>query len=282
MLLPDDLMKEMESYLGFLADHELEELYETEPLNRTLSENKPPFPRAAAAVTQIHVSPVASASQSSPGAQVFRPQSLANLDPATVIHEAKQRAAAARTIDELYAELEAFQHMPMRHEGAKSLVRYRGTPDPDLLVVGEIPDAEEDASGIAFAGKPGALCDAALKAAGVFDKSLLTPCVFWRPAGGRPLTAEDLSLNAPFMHAFIRLSAPKAILLLGASAAMSVLNLDQSLTKLRGRIVSYTEGTASLPVMASYPAAFVIKQPACKGLLWRDLLQLVVKAGIAV
>ncbi len=276
MVSPDDLTKEMESYLAFFSDHDLEEVYEAEPLNRTLAENKSLFPRAAAAVAQIPVTPVAS------GAQVnaLRPQSLAHLDLGAVVHEAKQRVAGVRTLDELYTEIDAFQAMPMRHEGAKSLVRFRGSVTPELLVIGEIPDAEEDDSGEAFAGRPGRLIDAALAAAGMTDKVMLAPCVFWRPAGGRPLTTEDTTLNAPFIHALIRLAAPKAILLLGASAVTSVLNLDQSLSKLRGRPVSYSEGTKPLPVIASYPPAFVLRQPACKAHLWRDMLQLIVSAGL--
>ncbi|HVZ29351.1 MAG TPA: uracil-DNA glycosylase family protein [Asticcacaulis sp.] len=268
--LAQNLSAEIESYLGFWIDHEVDELYETEPLNRTLSENKSPFPRAAAAVTHIPVNPA-------PGAQpvnALKPQSVARLDIGALLHEARQRATAARSLDELYAELEAFQHLPMRHEGGRGLIRFRGAADPELLVIGEIPDADEDAGLSAFAGKPGALMDAALKAAGVLDKSMLAPCVFWRPAGGRPLTAEDVSLNAPFIHALIRLAAPKALLLLGASAVISVLNLEQSLTKLRGRVVSYSENGLNLPVIASYPPAFLIRQPAAKAMLWRDLLQI--------
>ncbi len=262
--------KEIESYLGFWIDHEVDELYETEPLNRTLSENKSPFPRAVAAVAHIPVNPQANAAP----VNALKPQSVARLDVGALLHEARQRATAARSLDELYAELDAFQHMPLRHEGGKGIVKFRGAADPELLVIGEIPDAEEDLSQSAFAGKPGAMMDAALKAAGVFDKTMLAPCVFWRPAGGRPLTAEDVSLNAPFIHALVRLAAPKALLLLGASAVVSVLNLEQSLTKLRGRVVSYSEGGANLPVIASYPPAFLMRQPAAKGMLWRDLLQI--------
>jgi len=270
-----DAIRELESYLAFLADHDLEEVYEAEPLNRTLAENKPHFPRAATAGPQIAVTGVAPAPQVVAAVGGLRPQSLANLDLAAAIHEARARVAHVRSFDELYREIDAFQAMPMRHEGAKSLVRFRGAETPKLLVVGEIPDVDEDAGGVAFAGKPGALIDKALKAAGVQDVAMLAPCVFWRPAGGRPLTAEDTSLNAPFLHAFIRLAAPQAILLLGASAVVSVLNLDQTLSKLRGRPVSYTEGGNSLPVVASYSPAFVLRQPACKAHLWRDLLQVI-------
>ena len=275
MIPSDDLRSEIESYLGFLIDHELEDAYETEPLNRTLSENKQAFKRAAAAPAQIHVTPA----QAGSNVSQLKPQSLAHLDLGTVLHEARQRAGSARTIDELYAELEAFQHMPLRHEGGKGIIRFRGNPDPDLLVIGESPDIDEDTISSAFAGKPGEIMDKALKAAGIFDQAMLSPCVFWRPAGGRPLTAEDVSLNAPFMHALIKLAAPKAILLLGASAVSCVLNLDQSLAKLRGRMVSHGTETP-LPVMASYPPNFLLKQPQAKGLFWRDLLQLVVSAKL--
>jgi len=271
MFVTDDLRKEIESYLGFLIDHELDDAYETQPLNRTLVEKKPAFPHAVA-------SPHKEAAPAS--VTPLRPQVLSGVDMAAVLHEAKQRAASVRTLDELYAELEAFQHMPIRHEGGKGVVRGRGTAQPDLLVVGECPDADEDSSGACFAGQTGGMIDAALKAAGVFDKAMLTPCVPWRPAGGRPLTVEDVNLNAPFMHALIRIAQPKAVLLLGASAVSCVLNLDQSLSRLRGRIVAYEHGGASLPAMATWAPSFLLRQPAAKAQLWRDLLQLVVMAGL--
>jgi DNA polymerase len=76
------------------------------------------------------------------------------------------------------------------------------------------------------------------------------------------------------------MAAPKAILLLGASAVTSVLNLDQPLSKLRGRVVSYTENGSNIPLVASYSPAFVLRQPACKAFLWRDILQVIGKAGL--
>jgi DNA polymerase len=272
----DDIHQEIESYLGFLIDHELDDAYETEPLNRTLSENKQRFQRAAASSAQIHVTPAAS----SDAINALRPQSLAHFDLGAALHEARQRAAAARSFDELYAELDGFQHMPLRFEGAKHLVRFRGSATPGLMVIGEPPDPDEDESGAAFAGKPGEMMDRALKAAGLDAQSLLAPCVPWRPAGGRPLTGEDVSLAAPFLHALIRLAQPKALLLLGAPAVACALNLDQSLSKLRGRIVSYHENKLQLPVVASYPPRFLISQPQAKALFWHDLLELKVQAGL--
>ena len=272
----DDMSQEIESYLGFLIDHELDEAYETEPLNRTLSENKQRIQRAVAAPAHIQVT----AAPTGGAVSALRPPGLAHFDLGAAQHEAKQRAAAARSFDELYAELDAFQHMPLRHEGAKSLVKFRGAPAPALMAIGEPPDADEDDSGLAFAGKPGELMDKALKAAGLDTQSLLAPCVPWRPAGGRPLTPEDVTLSAPFLHALIRLAQPKALLLLGAPAVACALNLDQSLSKLRGRVVSYHENGLQIPVVAAYPPRLLLSQPQAKALFWRDLLELKVKAGL--
>jgi len=280
MPFSDDMYQEiesnLESYLGFLIDHELDDIYEAEPINRTLSENKPRFQRAAASPAQIHVTPVAPVT----AVNALRPQSLAHLDLSAAQHEARQRAAAARTFDELYAELDAFQHTPLRHEGAKSLVKFRGGDTPSLMVIGEPPDVDEDDTGLAFAGKPGEMIDRALKAAGLEARTLLAPCVPWRPAGGRPLTPEDVALSAPFLHALIRLARPQALLLLGAPAVACALNLDQSLSKLRGRVVSYHENGLQIPVVASYPPRFLISQPQAKALFWRDLLELKVHAKL--
>lgn len=269
-----DLTPEIESYLGFLIDHGLEDAYADAPLNRTLSENKSPNPRSVASAPHIRVTPQPSGAPAAP-----RPAALAGVDRGTLVHEAKQRAAAARSPDELYAELEAFQHMPMRHEGGRNLVRFRGAADPDLIVIGEAPDEDEDASGSAFAGKPGALADMALQAAGIKDRALLMPCVFWRPAGGRPLTAEDVELTSPFVHALIRMTSPKALLLLGSGAVSVGLNLDQPLSQLRGRVIGY-HGEPQVPAVATYPMKLLLRQPQAKALFWSDLLRLTVQAGL--
>lgn len=261
----DDLYKEIESYLGFLIDHGLDDAFEADPINRTLAENKSSFQRAAASPAQKAVTGVATASP-------LRPVASAHLDLAAVLAEAKQRAAAARTLDELYAAIEGFESLPVRHEGGRALVRGRGAAEPDLLVIGESPDADEDAKGEAFAGKAGRMMDRALQAAGVLDRTYLSACAFWRAAGGRPLTADDLSLTAPFLHAMVRLLKPKAVLVLGGAAVSAVLNIDQPLRTLRGRIVSYTQTEPHIPVAASYPPAFLLRQPQAKAMLWADLL----------
>ena len=269
----DDLYKEIESYLGFLIDHGLDDAYEADPINRTLAENKSTFQRAAGSAAQKAVTGVAAVPTTSP----LRPAALAHLDVGAILAEAKQRAAAARTLDELYAEIEGFQTLPVRHEGGRAMVRGRGAPEPQLLVIGESPDADEDASGEAFAGKAGRMMDQALKAAGVLDTTYLSACSFWRAAGGRPLTPEDVSLNAPFLHAMVKLLKPKAILVLGSAAVSAVLNVDQPLRTLRGRIVSYTQAEPHIPVAASYPPAFLLRQPQAKAMLWADLLAITAK-----
>ena len=180
-------------------------------------------------------------------------------------------------MDDLYAAIEAFESLPVRHEGGRAMVRGRGAAQPELLVIGESPDADEDAEGVAFAGKAGRMMDQALKAAGVLDKTYLSACSFWRAAGGRPLTAEEVSLNAPFLHAMVRLLKPKAVLVLGAAAVSAVLNVDQPLRTLRGRIVSYTGAGPHIPVAASYPPAFLLRQPQAKAMLWADLLAITAK-----
>ncbi len=268
----DDLYKEIESYLGFLIDHGLDDAYEADPINRTLAENKSTFQRAAASQAQKAVTGVAAVP-----ASPLRPAALAHLDVNAIVTEARQRTQAVRTLDELYAEIERFDSLPIRHEGGRAVVRGRGHPEPDLLVIGESPDADEDASGEAFAGKAGRMMDLALKAAGVQEKTYLAACSFWRAAGGRPLTAEDISLNAPLLHALVRIVKPKAILVLGSAAVSAVLNVDQPLRTLRGRIVSYTQNGTPIPVAASYPPAFLLRQPQAKAMLWADLLAITAK-----
>ncbi len=263
---------EWESYLGFLLDHDLDSVFEAEPINRTLAENKSTNTPAVAIVRQNARPAPANGPASAPPPPV-RPQS----DITALKAESRQRAQAARTIEELYAEWEGFKALPLRNEGARQIVKAFGAPNPQLLVIGDVPEEAEDQSGEAFSARPGQLIRRAVTAAGLADKTLFTPCVPFRPAGGRPLSSEDIALNSAYLHALIRMSAPTAILLLGSGAVGMALNIEGPLGKLRGRKLNYTgeDSQSNLPAMISFAPGFLLQNPAAKGILWADLLNLV-------
>lgn len=262
-------MRELESYLSFFNDHELDDIYEAQPINRLLAENKSRSVTAAAQNAPATVTPLPSGVR----VNALRPESLRHFDVERAVAAAAAIAASAATIEALYAALEAFPDVPLRYEGGKGLIRGRGASAADVLIVGDVPDADEDEAQAAFQGKPARLTDAALSALGLNERTLRLPGLFWRPAGGRPATDEDIRLTAPFLRRLIELSAPKVLILCGATAVRSVLDSNDSVQRLRGKAHDLTlSGGSSLRVFVTFPPALLLRQPLAKKAFWSDFL----------
>ena len=272
-----DAAKALESYLGFWAEHELDETYEIQAVNRTLEDNKARLtPKAAPKKVAANVNNQITQTAHNVNLNALVPENLRHYDPDIALNQARHLAATAGTVDELYSHLEKFEALPLRYEGGKTLVKGRGNPNARLLIIGDAPDADEDDSGTAFSGKSGKMLDQMLSLAGLSDHYYALPAVFWRPAGNRPLTDADAALMSPFLHGFISVIKPDAVWLMGPSAVKVVLDIADGIQKLRGKDLSFTPHTGDhRPILrATFHPSLLLKQPMAKGLVWQDALEL--------
>ena len=88
---------------------------------------------------------------------------------------------------------------------------------------------------------------------------------------------------APFVERAFALIRPKAVLLLGAASAKSVLKTDEGIMKMRGQWREWrlTEGDVSAPVLPTLHPAFLLRQPMAKRLAWVDMLELAARLDTA-
>lgn len=190
--------------------------------------------------------------------------------------EARRLANGADTMEALAEAAARFKGCELVGMGARQCVFGRGVPDAPILIIGEAPGADEDAAGEAFMGKAGKLLDRMLAAAGLTGQVFMTNTVFWRPPGNRTPTPQEQAVCAPFVERALFLMKPKAVLLLGAAAAKSVLKTDEGIMRLRGQWRDWrlAEGDVSAPVMATFHPTFLLHQPQAKRQVWADMLAL--------
>ncbi|HEY1426670.1 MAG TPA: uracil-DNA glycosylase, partial [Caulobacteraceae bacterium] len=175
----------------------------------------------------------------------------------------------------------AFDGCELKRQGARQAVFARGTPDADVMVIGEGPGAEEDAQGAPFVGRAGKLLDKMLAAAGLTDRVFITNTVFWRPPGNRTPTPAEQAACAPFVERAIALVRPKMLVLAGGASAKHMLQTTDGVLSLRGRWFEWrsapdASGVAlELPALPMLHPAFLLRQPAAKKMAWEDLLMLV-------
>ncbi len=160
--------------------------------------------------------------------------------------------------------------------GRRNVAFSDGSPDARLVVVGEAPGAEEDATGLPFVGQAGKLLDLMLAAVGLSRKESVYICnvLKCRPPGNRNPMPDEIEACAPFLKRQIELVAPAALLAVGAFAANWLAashsapgQSQRALGKLRGEVYRY----GATPLVVTYHPAALLRNPAWSRLAWDDL-----------
>lgn len=120
-----------------------------------------------------------------------------------------------------------------------------GAPHAKIMFVGEQPGDQEDLQGRPFVGPAGKLLDKALADAGIDrQKVYVTNAVkhfSWEPRGKRRIhkkpNAVEISACRPWLDAEIAALRPQIIVLLGSTAAQSLLGRDFRVTQHRGELL---------------------------------------------
>jgi uracil-DNA glycosylase family 4 len=143
------------------------------------------------------------------------------------------------------------------------------------LFVGEGPGRNEDQQGEPFVGPAGKLLDNMLHALDLKrgENTYIANIVKCRPVGedgrDRPPVPDEVAACLPYLQRQIALIRPEVIVALGKTAAVSLLGLpaDTSLASLRGEARDF----AGVPLIITYHPAYLLRQPADKAKVWRDL-----------
>ena len=153
-------------------------------------------------------------------------------------------------------------------QGRQQAILGEGLQSSDWMIVGDAPGEEEDKEGISFAGPAGQLLDNMLKALGLTRQQVyLTHALKCRTPSGRNATQVEVSHCAVYLSRQVALVQPKVILAMGRTAAMALLQSTEPLGKLRAEVQSFQ----GVPVVVTYPPAYLLRNQADKAKAWADL-----------
>jgi uracil-DNA glycosylase len=267
--------------LKWLVDAGADEALADAPIDRFAVTAEPAVPVPAAPVRAV-ASAERAPSESPAPARVTRlaeppPRPLA-APPAAGASSAREVAAACKTLDELRHAVETFEGCALKVT-AKTTVFADGAQGGSVMLIGEAPGRDEDLQGLPFVGRSGQLLDRMLAAIGLdrATSAYITNVIFWRPPGNRPPTAEEAAVCAPFLLRHIELKQPKVLVLLGGTPVKHVLNIDEGITRVRGRWGRTVVNGQEIPVLPTFHPAYLLRQPGAKRQAWQDLLSLKMK-----
>ncbi len=162
-----------------------------------------------------------------------------------------------------------------------------GSPDADLVFVGEAPGAEEDRTGRPFIGRAGELLTKMIIAMGLTrDDVFICNMLKCRPPDNRAPNPQELECCWSFLVRQLQIIQPKVIVTLGNPATHGLLNTKVGITRLRGQwqqLPAIGEGLEEIDVMPTFHPAYLLRQytPDNRGKVWSDLLAVMAQLGLA-
>ena len=154
------------------------------------------------------------------------------------------------------------------HAGRTNLVFGEGDPNARLVFVGEGPGRDEDLAGRPFVGAAGQLLDRIIAAMGFSRESVyICNIIKCRPPGNRTPEPTERRICGPFVKRQLAVIKPEAVVALGATAAVYLLDTDAPISRLRGRFHVVDD----LKIMPTFHPAFLLRNPSAKREVWHDM-----------
>lgn len=201
-------------------------------------------------------------------------------DDSDAPRDARRLAAAANTLEELKAAVEAFDGCSLKAT-AQNTVFARGSMKSGVMVIGEAPGFDEDRKGEPFVGRSGQLLDRMFAAIGLDREDIyVSNILFWRPPKNRDPSSADIASCIAFVERHIALADPKVLVLAGKTSAQAILKTTDGIISTRGKWGAYSpvsgeDGEAkTIPVLPILHPAYLLRRPDSKRQTWRDMLSL--------
>lgn len=175
------------------------------------------------------------------------------------------------SLEAFQAWLAATDRLPFASPAAKRIAP-AGDPASGLMMLTDMPAAEDLAAGALLSGETGALFDRMLAAIGLGRATIyLAPFSPIRPSTGG-IDAAGARILADIARHHAGLVAPRALLLFGDSCARALLGM--AMTAARGRWHEIQTPAGPVKTLVTIRPQELVSQPKLKAHAWADLQML--------
>ena len=185
--------------------------------------------------------------------------------------DAVERAAALRA----HAEDTATCTRCALAQGRTQVVFGSGSPNADLMFVGEAPGFHEDQQGVPFVGQAGKLLDKLLGGIGLTRADVFVANVLkCRPPGNRDPLPEEIAACEPHLFRQIELIQPTLVATLGNFATKLLSGKPAGITKVHGYEQEVTLGSRTVLLYPLFHPAAALYTPSMLKILEEDFARI--------
>ncbi len=191
--------------------------------------------------------------------------------PAATVPEPAAAVQAPQTLDDFQTWLRESPDLPFASPAAPR-VGPSGDPASGLMVVLDMPSAEDAAAGLLLSGPAGALFDRMLTAIHRDRETIyLAPLSPVRSPSGA-IDARSAAILAEIARRHVALVRPKALLLFGDACSKAL--IGPAVAGARGRWHDLETPAGPIKTLVTIRPEKLLQQPALKSLAWTDLQML--------
>ncbi|RMF83210.1 MAG: uracil-DNA glycosylase [Planctomycetota bacterium] len=206
--------------------------------------------------------------------------------PAASLDSSASAAEALRVLDEQHVRTCTRCEL---HKTRRQTVFGVGSPQPEIVFVGEGPGADEDRVGEPFVGRAGQLLTRMIAAMTLTrDQVYICNVVKCRPPGNRTPTPEESAACSEYLWTQLRILRPRVIIALGRPAMQTLLATSAPISRMRGEFHDFPPPALAhldLPparVMPTFHPAYLLRSPNEKAKAWADLQEVMRALGIPI
>jgi uracil-DNA glycosylase len=185
--------------------------------------------------------------------------------------DAVERAASLRD----YAELTSSCTKCALSAGRTQVVFGAGSPDAQLMFVGEAPGFHEDQQGVPFVGQAGKLLERLLQGIGLARSDVyIANVLMCRPPGNRDPMPDEILACEPHLFRKIELIEPRVVATLGNFATKLLSGKPAGITRVHGYDQEVTLGTRTVTLYPLYHPAAALYTPSMLKVLEEDFARI--------
>jgi DNA polymerase len=152
--------------------------------------------------------------------------------------------------------------------GSTNIIFGHGSAEARIVFIGEAPGEQEDRLGEPFVGKSGQLLNKIFEAVGLQRSDVyITNAVKVRPPNNRKPSPQEIERSKELLMKQLAIIKPRIVCTLGSSALHALSNIQQAITKVRGK--PFTVG--DLVVLPTYHPAYILRNPKELAALYHDI-----------
>jgi DNA polymerase len=182
-----------------------------------------------------------------------------------------------KKLEQLKKKVDFCKKCPLGKKRLNAVFGY-GSPDADLMFVGEGPGYGEDHVGKPFVGRAGQLLTKIVEAIGRTRESvyianivkchpMIDPSNPEKRSNDRPPTLKEMEVCRPYLDMQLEIIKPEIIVTLGSSSTKGLLNSVEPISRIRGSIREYK----GIKLMPTFHPAALLRNQDLKKFVWEDM-----------